>query len=354
MDQRSLRIYFFTGTGNAEFAAHFLAGLLKQDFKTIEIVNIAGAKGLNTDLSAQSVLLFCFPTHGFNAPPIVLRFLFRFPKGKLKCYFVNTRAGMKLFNWRTPGLGGMALWLPAIILRIKGYKPKGFTPLDMPSNWISLHPALRGKAVEFIVKSCEKDLKKLAEKIKLNQCSLTGFYGLWADLLIAPIAIGYYFYGRFILAKTYFANTNCTMCRKCIRSCPVHAIAEIDERPYWKFTCENCMRCMNNCPEEAIETGHGFVFAIWWLAFALTPLIFSNTMQLIWPDEFVLNPFIIQLFDYALGILIIFLGYRGIHYLLRFKIFNKLMCYLSFTNYSFWGRYTLHKNEHTKSSLSDK
>lgn len=45
-----------------------------------------------------------------------------------------------------PGLSGLALILPALMLRLKGYRIKGLRPLDLPSNWISLHPGLRGKS----------------------------------------------------------------------------------------------------------------------------------------------------------------------------------------------------------------
>lgn len=63
---------------------------------------------------------------------------------------MNTRAGMKIGSWVTPGITGIAFMLSSAILKLKGYRIVGQIPFDMPSNWISIHPALRGRAVEFI------------------------------------------------------------------------------------------------------------------------------------------------------------------------------------------------------------
>ena len=66
---------------------------------------------------------FAFPTHGFNAAPIMLRFIAGFPSGLCKDVFLlNTRAGMKLSKIFMPGVSGVALLLPAFILFLKGYQ----------------------------------------------------------------------------------------------------------------------------------------------------------------------------------------------------------------------------------------
>ena len=88
-----------------------------------------------------------FPTHGFNAAPIMIRFIAGFPRGLgREVFLLNTRAGMKLSKIFLPGISGVALLLPAFILWIKGYRCIGFRPVDLPSNWIPLHPGIEEKS----------------------------------------------------------------------------------------------------------------------------------------------------------------------------------------------------------------
>ena len=63
---------------------------------------------------------------------------------------MNTRAGMKIGRFVTPGLTGIAFMLSSLILKKKGYRIVGQIPFDMPSNWISIHPALNENTVNFI------------------------------------------------------------------------------------------------------------------------------------------------------------------------------------------------------------
>lgn len=70
------------------------------------------------------------PVHGFNYPPIMLHYLLRFPKGNNEVMLMNTRAGMRIGNWVTPGISGISLYLSALILRWKGYKIRSLYPVD--------------------------------------------------------------------------------------------------------------------------------------------------------------------------------------------------------------------------------
>jgi len=246
--------------------------LQKNDIRTA-LYNIAEDDIPSENYDKKTLIGFCYPTHGFNAPPIVLNFISEFPKGKARVFLLNTRAGMKLFTLQTPGISGIALWLPALILFLKGHKAIGFRPLDMPSNWISLHPGLSKKAVAFIISECKLTLSKFTDKMIFKKKELSGLLWLPIDIAGFPISIMYYFYGRFALAKTFYANYNCTNCGLCIKNCPINVIKEINKRPFWTYKCESCMKCMNNCPRRAIETSHGFTFVLWWLAFSFLPLL---------------------------------------------------------------------------------
>lgn len=336
-------IWYFTGTGNARFAANQIAENCNEVRIPTTVYNIAGNEPRPPKYDRKTLLGFCFPTHGFLAPPLVLKFLFRFPKGKADVFLLNTRAGLKLSKLHMPGIGGLALWVPTLILWLKGYRVIGFRPLDMPSNWISLHPGVRKKVVSSVHDHCTKTLERFSARILQGKPVLNGLLWLPIDLFVAPVAFAYYFLGRFALAKTYFANYKCNNCNLCIDECPVEAVIEKDGRPYWKFTCESCMHCMNVCPHKAIDTAHAFVIPLWWLVFSFLPYgIMRAMLWLGWLSE----AFYRQYFDlifYAILIpvsfALIFYSYSLLHRLLGTPWINKLISYTSLTHYSWWRRY---------------
>ena len=336
-------IWYFSGTGNARFAANKIADIAKQKGLNVFVYNMADSKQDFSQINENCLIGFCYPTHGFNAPPNVLKFIRKFPKNKSKVFLLNTRAGMKLFKLHTAGLGGLALWLPAFILFLKGYKIIGFRPLDMPSNWISLHPGLTSKAVKFIYQSCSTTLNNFSNKILSGKPVFNGLLWLPLDIAVIPISLAYYFFGRFFLAKTFYASNNCTNCGLCVSQCPVSAIQEVNGRPYWTFNCESCMKCMNNCPERAIEAAHGYVILIWWLAFSIVPAIIVKALvkyQIISAELY--NNYFNLIFNASIllgGLIVVFLGYKILHQLLRIKFINKIITLTSLTHFGWWRRY---------------
>ncbi len=337
-------VFYFSGTGNAKSTAEWIISYAKnQDIETV-LINISESNSYKMDeIDSDTLIGFCYPTHGFNAPPIVLRFINSFSRGSSDVFLLNTRAGMKLYKLFTPGLSGIALLLPALILKFKGYRIRGCRSIDLPSNWISLHPGLKKKVVESVFKRCKRITDSFTEKILSRKKVYRALYELPIDLAISPIAIGYYFYGRFAIAKTFFASYKCDSCGLCIRSCPVNAIELVDNRPFWSFSCESCMKCMNNCPKLAIETAHSFTFLVWWLAFSVVPY---SMIKLLEKADFRISPWIslhsnliLYLIMLAFGLIVVLIGYRVLHFLLKYRFFNYLISYSSLTKYKFWRRY---------------
>lgn len=291
------------------------------------------------DFSENTLIGFCYPTHGFNAPPVVIDFLWRFPKMQNRIFVLNTRARMKVSKLFTPGISGLAQLLPTIILRIKGFKIIGFQPMDLPSNWISVHPGLRQKVVDSFFERCERISKQFAAKILSGKRVYKGLISLPIDLIINPISTAYYFYGRFILAKSFIADYNCNGCGLCTKECPVKAIQMKNNRPFWTYKCESCMRCINTCPHRAIQTPHLFIVILWWLVLSVLPLfVMKELVQFnpIFTEYFNLffNGFIL-----ITGLPIVFFSYRIFHWLMKFRFFNWLFTHTSLTKYKFWRRY---------------
>lgn len=155
-----------------------------------------------------------------------LSFYFGSPGGD-KVFIMNTRAGMKLWKLYLCGLSGLAQLMSASILILKGYTIVGMRPVDLPSNWISVHPGLRKKVASSMFIRYERRVKLFASYILTGKRRYRALFDIIQDIAISPIAVGYYFVGRFVLAKSFVASHACTMCRLCIKSCPVKAIRRL-------------------------------------------------------------------------------------------------------------------------------
>ena len=347
---KSLYIYYISGTGNARASSEWIADEAdKRGLKTV-VQQIDRLKNIIFPSVDESPLIgFAFPTHGFNAAPIMIKFIAGFPSGLCnKVFLLNTRAGMKLYKLFMPGLSGVALLLPAFILWLKGYKCIGFRPVDLPSNWIPLHPGLKKKVIESIFQRCEKIVRKFAEKILSVRRVYRGLLSLPVDLIISPLALGYFIGGRFFLSKTFIANYKCNNCGKCIKECPTSSIKYVQNRPYWKLICESCMRCLNHCPKKAIEAAHGMA-VIFWIIFTIINaqiiILIINTLNIqpeVWWWRIVSS-----LIGIGSMVLIATLLYRLMHYAMGLKMVKYLVRFTSLTAFPFWRRYRFPENYKT-------
>jgi ferredoxin len=342
----NLFMYYFSGTGNSKQVASWVVEVANQKQVAAELIDISKTDRRNIPQPPANALVgFCSPTHGFNYPPVMVKFIFRFPRATQnnRVFLMNTRAGMKLSKLFLPGLSGLALLLAALVLLLKGYKIAGMRSIDLPSNWISLHPGLKQKVVESLFSKYKKETTGIAEKILGGKRCFRALWFLPIDLLIAPIGVLYYFIGRFFLAKTFYASRACNNCGVCIKQCPVSAIRLVDNRPYWSYKCESCMHCMNICPERAIETAHGFIIGLLILLSTLIQVFvykwFLNQDILWFSDEARFGWLWRFIFETTIGFAALFTSYWMVHYLRRIKVFDLLITYTSLTFYKFWRRY---------------
>jgi ferredoxin len=339
---RSLYIYYISGTGNARASSGWIRDEAeKKGLKTV-VQQIDRLENIIMPAEDENPLIgFAYPTHGFNAAPLMIKFIAGFPRGLSKeVFLLNTRAGMKLSRFFMPGVSGVALLLPAFILMIKGYKCIGFRPVDLPSNWIPLHPGLKEKVIESIFARCEKIVRAFSLKILSGKKVYKGLFSVPFDLLISPIALGYWVGGRFFLSKTFIASYNCNNCGLCITECPTSSIKLVNGRPYWKLSCESCMRCLNHCPQKAIEAAHGMA-VVFWMTFTIINtqiiLLIINTLHIqpdVWWWKIIENVI-------SIGgmVLIATLLYRIMHYAMALKPVKYLVRFTSLTALPFWRRY---------------
>ncbi len=333
---KKIIIYYFSGTGNAKNVALWFSQVAIENGTECQIINIAQIDRRSiAQPEPGALVVFISPIHGFNYPPIMLNFIFNFPKGKNKVVLMNTRAGMLIGKFITPGLTGIAFYLSAFILFLKGFSIKAIMPVDMPSNWISLHPGLNVRTVKYLHQRNKERVEVFTRKIIQGKHHFKALIEIY-DLLLAPIALGYFVAGRFFLAKTFYASGDCNNCDLCIKSCPVKAIKKVDNRPFWTFNCESCMQCMSNCPKKAIETGHGYIAAFVFVFNAIILVAFYKFFNNYFiPIE---NTFLKVVVESVLSIVFIGIWYRLVHWLLSIRIVERIIVFTSLTKYKWWGR----------------
>jgi Pyruvate/2-oxoacid:ferredoxin oxidoreductase delta subunit len=345
---QNLLIIYYSGTGNSKKVSEWIAAKATEEGIHTTVMSFRKfLKGPVPGLAGNTLVGFCSATHGFNLPHSFLKLVFRFtlfPGSDV--FIVNTRAGMKISKLFLPGLSGLAQILPAMILRLKGYRVRAMRPVDLPSNWISLHPGLKNKVVESMVEKWKQKINRFAGGLfNGKRTYLPALVSLPFDLLVIPLGVGYYFFGRFFLAKTFFATDKCNDCLLCLKACPTRSIVLKDQRPFWKLTCESCMHCMNFCPQRAIETNHNILIPLLWiLSSFVNPWIADQTIDLI--ERFLLEihsagQWITLVLKWGFAIALFTGTYYVIHYLMHFQFFRRLMRWTTITQFRFWRRYRI-------------
>ena len=92
---KNIIVYYFSGTGNTKRIANKITDIAKKKGLNTNLINIEKA-GINMcpEYNDDTLIGFCYPTHGFNMPPYMLKFICKFSKSKkqgTKIFLLNTR-----------------------------------------------------------------------------------------------------------------------------------------------------------------------------------------------------------------------------------------------------------------------
>jgi len=353
MSYQEAAFYFYSGTGNSYRVISWMADAARDGGAAVIVRPIAPAEPAEVGASETDLLAVAMPTHGFTAPWAMLRFVLRLPRCQgTHAVVVATRAGSKIGPFFTPGVEGTATYLVATILAMKGYRVRGAMGVDMPSNWIALHPGLDPATVSGILDRARERTAGFMASILSGRRWFGGWLALLIGLCFFPVSLAYLLVGRLFLAKLFFASDRCTGCGICARYCPnqaIHMRGDRNPRPYWTFRCESCMRCMAYCPVQAVEANHLLAIGVY-LAAALLP----TTALLAWlaaripPLAFLMGaPRWILESVYAL--IILGLWYPLFHMLLSVSWINRFCTRTTLTHY--YRRY--HEPETTLRDLQE-
>ncbi len=320
-----LLIHWFSGTGNALTAARWIAERGRGAGLHVELRPMQGVdRPAIPEAPGRTLHCFCYPTHGFAPPWLVLGYLWRFPRqARADAFFLNTRAGVRLPCFFLPGASGIALWWPILLFALRGFGIAGSLPVDLPHNWVSFFPPNPRWGIDRLVARSRRIVEACADRLVDGRGGHR--WSVWLtlpmDAALVPVSVVYLLVGRFGLAKTLFASRTCDACGLCVDHCPVGAIALVGGRPYWKLTCESCMRCMSFCPHRSVQSWVTRMALLTW------PLLVAG--QWLWPVHW--SVWLVLLTPVYFPI------YRLLHVAWGNRIVNALFTATSLTRY--WGRY---------------
>ena len=195
----------FSGTGNSYRAARWFADRATGPVDVIPMSEIDPATFVPP--GPGGIVALFFPVHFFTAPAAVILFALSLPPGRGGgTVVVATRGALRRRGRILSGWEGTAAWLIALILRLKGYPLRGVTGIDMPSNFTLIHPPCDAETAAAILDRGRTQLEAFARPIVDGRSKRTGLLRGALGLFAAPVSIFFLLFGRYWLAKTFFAS----------------------------------------------------------------------------------------------------------------------------------------------------
>lgn len=247
----TIRIYYFSGTGNTLAVVQHLTQALQHKGAHVEIRSIETAMQDHHDLADCDMIGIAYPIYGFGTPRLLYRFMKYLPKvQRRKVFLLKTGADIIRVNHASSS---------TVIrkLRKKGYNVFYDRIVAMGSNWLvgyddglvkQLHDASREKMVHMA-----DDL--MAERIRLYDPGIL-LRGLARVVAALEQGVGARCFG-----KSLYASKACSGCMLCMCMCPTGNITYTGDRMHFHSRCLSCMRCIYACPTRAIRS-RGMNFTI--------------------------------------------------------------------------------------------
>ncbi len=231
---------YLSGTGNTKHCIEKLLNLLDETAQAIPIENCNATEVLQH----HDFIVLAYPVQFSNAPVMVRNFIKRY-SGCWKGKKVLCVATMGLFSGDGAGCS-------ARLLRKYGAKAVGGLHIRMPDSVCDVK-SLK-KSVEQnkeIVKAADKKIEKTAEKMKKGKYPHDGIY--FYDRIAGFLCQRLWFYGK---TKDYSNNlkirTECIGCGLCEELCPMKNLHIENGKAVAGNRCTMCYRCISSCPKKAI------------------------------------------------------------------------------------------------------
>ncbi|MGN0268120.1 MAG: EFR1 family ferrodoxin [Lachnospiraceae bacterium] len=231
---------YFSGTGNTAYCITKLIQLLDE---TAEVVPLENASAIEK-IKANEVIVLGYPTQFSNAPYVVREFIKSNPSlwnnKQVLCV-----ATMGAFSGDGAGCA-------ARLLRKYGAVILGGLHIKMPDS-VSDSKLLKRTIEENreIIKKADQKIADTAEQIKRGRYPKEGISFVSHMIGLFGQRLWFYRKNAGYTDKLKISNA-CIGCGKCAGLCPMHNISMADGKPHPGSRCTMCYRCISSCPEQAI------------------------------------------------------------------------------------------------------
>ena len=233
-------LYFYSGTGNALWAARQLAARL--DGET-ELIALRADSPLPDRPADRTGLVF--PVHMWGLPRRLVEFVGRFdgqPDGYHYAVAVNA------------GQVAASLLQLQQLLQQRGVPLQAGFSLLTPSNYILWSGAQPAAKQQELFAQAERKLDRIAAIVR-ERFFLPVEKGPWWQNVFLSFAYRFAFPKVATLDKDFWAEPACNGCGLCARICPAGNILLESDRPVWQHRCEQCLACLQWCPQQAVQFG---------------------------------------------------------------------------------------------------
>jgi len=246
----SIRLYYFSGTGNSLFVAKELQRRLP-DSELVPIVKSLNNGSYKTECDAVG---FIFPSHGMTIPIAVKAFTEKMiVKDSTYFFAVVTRGGtvfrgFQLIEGALAGQGKKLHARFAITMATNDPKLKSYKQLS---------DSELGAIEKDVIREVESIAKTIAGR-ETNDFTDDGILfsrnktvNRFFEFLIPKMV--HKFSPK--IKKYFYAKECCIGCGSCERVCLSGKIKIVDKKPVWQqnVDCYLCYSCINYCPTRAIQ-----------------------------------------------------------------------------------------------------
>ncbi len=243
-------IFYFSATGNTEWAARKVSTALSEELVFIPHTNPATQV---YSLQPGETIGFCFPVHAWRPPTVVRDFI-------RACRFDHSEGH---FCWILCTAGddiGETIDIAQKDLATAGLHADSVFSLIMPESYVGL-PMMDVDTDEAAAKKLSRASERMETFIRHIQHRDKGYAALnlsrWPR--INSRLLGSLFVRWLISDRPFRCDADrCIHCGQCAKACPVgNIIIDEHQHPQWlrQGVCTNCFACYHHCPTHAIEWG---------------------------------------------------------------------------------------------------
>lgn len=235
----SVKIFYFSGTGNSFYVAKMLANHFLQN--TVE--SIAEYRNEPELVVNDEEIVIISPIYFYGIPHIVKDFL-----EHLK--LTNVKYLSFIFTAEFPN--GIAVKTLEEICKRKKLAINSSFYLKMPTNYVINSKMLESDAIEAVLNKANKKLNRIINMIETKKNYIEKDSKIYSILVNAEKAYSEWETAFPEFDSRFIASGNCNRCKLCEKHCPVGNIV-VQEKPIWNGGCEACLKCINICPRQAIQ-----------------------------------------------------------------------------------------------------